>query len=207
MTYTAKTRVNVGPNELRLVAQLHEWLSFASLPPHPLPPIAPSFPTSQHSLPHSSFPPSLLPLSLSPSLSSSLPPSLLSTFLSPCLPPSQVELILPSSGPVGSLIEIAGYRLPNAAHTYDRLYLGDLQCNHFDNETNQPYGIRWYSSKRHIKCAVENQMTGGYNASIQFRDWANPRGQSWNGSKAMYLMYDGSLAMYELYPGQCKVLW
>ena len=115
---------------------------------------------------------------------------------------SQVELVRPSSGPIGSIIEIAGISLPNAAYTYDRLYLGDLQCDHINNETNLPYRIHWYWNKRHVQCTVENVIAGGYNASIQFRHSANNRGMSWNDSEAMYMMYDDSLAMYELYPGQ-----
>lgn len=105
--------------------------------------------------------------------------------------------MLPSSGPAGSLIEIAGRNLRNDAGYYERLYLGDLQCNHINSSTNQPYSIRWYFNKRHIKCLVEKEEAGVYNASLVDR-----RGASWNHSQAMYLMYDGSLAMYELYPGK-----
>ena len=107
----------------------------------------------------------------------------------------------PSSSPPGSLIELAG-NLPGTTYTYDRLYMGDLQCDHINSGTGLAYGLRGYLSKRHAKCRVENQMVGAYNASIQFRDWGNTYGASWNHSEAMYLMFDGSLGMFEVFPGQ-----
>ena len=110
-------------------------------------------------------------------------------------------MVYPNSGPSGSLVELAGY-LSGAIHTYERLYLGDLQCDHIDSSTGLPYGLRWYRSLRHAKCRVQNQVAGAYNATIQFRDWANTQGRSSNHSAAMYLMFDGSLGMFELYPGQ-----
>ena len=80
--------------------------------------------------------------------------------------------------------------------------MGDLQCDHINSGTGLAYGLRWYQSKRHAKCRVENQMVWAYNASIQFRDWGNTYGASWNHSEAMYLMFDGSLGMFEVFPGQ-----
>ena len=111
----------------------------------------------------------------------------------------QVELVSPNSGPIGSLVEIAG-NFPGSASLYERLYLGDLQCNHINNETNLPYRIRWSSPYRYVRCLVEKREAGSYNASVLFNDW---RGLSWNHSQAMYLMHDGALAMYELFPGRC----
>ena len=111
----------------------------------------------------------------------------------------QVELVSPNSGPAGSLVEIAG-NFPGSSSLYERLYVGDLQCNHINNETNLPYRIRWSWPYRYVQCLVEKQEAGSYNASVLFNDW---RGLSWNHSQAMYLMHDGSLAMYELFPGRC----
>ena len=107
----------------------------------------------------------------------------------------------PSSSPPGSLIELVGY-LSGSIHTYERLYMGDLQCDHIDSTTGLPYGLRWYLSKRHAECKLQGQAVGAYNASVQFRDWGNTYGTSWNHSAAMYLMPDGSLGMFEVFPGQ-----
>lgn len=98
------------------------------------------------------------------------------------------------------MVELAG-NLPGSTHVYERLYIGDLQCDHIDSSIAEPYGLRWYHSLRHAKCKSMNQVAGAYNASIQFRDWGNTYGATWNHSDAMYLMYDGSLGMYEMYPG------
>ena len=54
----------------------------------------------------------------------------------------------------------------------------------------------------HAKCQVMNEAAGAYNATIQFRDWGNTYGRSWNHSDAMYLMFDGSLGMFEVFPGE-----
>lgn len=114
----------------------------------------------------------------------------------------QIQLVYPSSAPPGSLIELAGSSLPGSIYTYERLYVGDLECDHIDSSSGLPYGVRWYRSKRHAKCQVHNQLPGAYNTSIQFRDWAGRYGASWNDSSAMYLMFDGSLGMFEVFPGE-----
>ena len=109
---------------------------------------------------------------------------------------------MPSSGPIGSIIEIAGYvySFQNYLEHYERLFLGSSTCDPRAPGTNDPYGIRTRWPLRLVKCITTEQQVGGWNASaIQT---AGDRGTSWNHSEALYPMHDWRLAMYELFPGE-----
>ena len=108
--------------------------------------------------------------------------------------------MVPSSGPLGSVIEIGGYRFHGSLNSYERLFLGSSICDPRAPGTNAQYGIRRVWHLRYAKCIVTEQQVGGWNASAILT--AGYRGASWNHSEALYPMHDWKLAMYELYPGE-----
>ncbi len=114
----------------------------------------------------------------------------------------QVRDVLPSSGPVDSLIEVGGYRFRTGdfASYYKYIYLGNQICDFWNNDTNSAnvYGGRWLNGLYYIKCRIVEQIPGAWNASAVLTTWS---GKTWNHSLAMKLDHNGQLSMFELYPG------
>lgn len=72
---------------------------------------------------------------------------------------------MPSSGPVGSIIEIAGYiiyNFQNSFEHYERLFLGGSTCDPRTPGTNDPYGRRTRWPLRFVKCITTEQQVGGW---------------------------------------------
>jgi len=108
--------------------------------------------------------------------------------------------VVPSSGPIESIIEIGGYRFQSYLNYYERLFLGGSTCDLRAPGTNYQYGTRWRWPLRYVKCITTEQQVGGWNASAIITVGAS--GNSWNHSQALYPMHDWKLAMYELFPGE-----
>lgn len=81
---------------------------------------------------------------------------------------------------------------------YDNFYVGDAVCELRNETKNDHFGIRWRWPLHLVRCAVREQITGGWNASVIINHW---RGRTWNHSQALYPMHDWTLAMFELFPG------
>ena len=113
----------------------------------------------------------------------------------------QVRAVVPSSGPLGSVIEIGGYRFQSSLNRYERFFLGGSICDPRAPGTNAQYGGRWRWPLYYAKCITTEQQVGGWNASAFLRAGYS-RGASWNHSEALYPMHDWKLAMYELFPGE-----
>ena len=115
----------------------------------------------------------------------------------------QVWSVVPKSGPIGSVVEIGGYRFKGNLVNYERLFVGGYICDTRNPTNNKLYGTRWAWPLYYIKCRITEQRVGGWNASAIV---LSQRGNTWNHSEALYPMYDWKLAMYELYPGENVVL-
>ena len=115
-----------------------------------------------------------------------------------------MRAVVPSSGPIGSIIEIGGdrYHFHTTLSNYQRLFLGGSTCDPRAPGTNDHYGTRWRWPLRYVKCITTEQQVGGWNASAIITIGATSRGNSWNHSEALYPMHDWKLAMFELFPGE-----
>ena len=116
----------------------------------------------------------------------------------------QIRTVEPKSSPLGSLVEVGGYRMFWDYKHYEQFFVGREVCELRNKVDNDHYGIRWRWPLHLVKCLVSEQLTGGWNASVTINHW---RGRTWNHSQALYPVYDWSLAMYELFPGRCTLAW
>lgn len=110
----------------------------------------------------------------------------------------QIRTVEPKSAPLGSLVEIGGYRMYWNYKYYEHFYLGGALCEIRNETKNDHFGIRWRWPLHHIKCLITERQAGGWNASVTIN---RNRGRTWNHSQALYPMHDWRLAMYELFPG------
>ena len=110
----------------------------------------------------------------------------------------QIRTVEPKSAPLGSLVEVGGYRMYWDYKLYEQFYVGGAVCEVRNSTKNDHFGIGWRWPLHLVKCLVLEQRAGGWNASVIINYW---RGRTWNHSQALYPMHDWSLAMYELYPG------
>ncbi len=110
----------------------------------------------------------------------------------------QVWSIDPSSGPIGTVVEIEGYRFTWDYNAYSQFYLGEQVCELRDENNNQ-YGIRSKWPVLSVKCLSTEVWAGGLNATTSI---TGSSGRTWNHSRSLYPMFDWTLAMYELFPGE-----
>ena len=108
--------------------------------------------------------------------------------------------VIPTSGPIGSLIEIGGFRFrSDIFNNYKYFFLGEQICDPWNDNINDYYGGRWSSGLYHIKCLIKERTPGAWNATAIMT--TDRLGMTWNHSTAMKLGFDGKLSMFELYPG------
>ncbi len=110
---------------------------------------------------------------------------------------AQLWKVEPNSGPVGTVVEIGGYRLTWNYNSYGQIYIGDQVCDLRDSD-NAQYGIRSLWGLIYVKCLTTEVRAGGWNGSTTI---SGASGKTWNHSRALYPMFDWTLGMYELFPG------
>lgn len=115
----------------------------------------------------------------------------------------QIWKVSPSSGPVGTRVEVGGYRFSGNYDSYNQFFIGNSVCALRDPQTNVRFGIRTKWPLRYVKCLTSEIVAGGWNATSVLN---SARGRTWNHSQSLHPMHDWSLAMYELYPGMSNSL-
>ena len=127
----------------------------------------------------------------------SISPNLIHCYVKPPCMHEQLWNVEPSSGPVGTIVEIGGYRFTWNYNSYGQFYIGGQVCDLRDLD-NAQYGIRYVWGLLHVKCLTTEVKAGSWNASTTI---SGASGRTWNHSRALYPMFDWMLGMYELFPG------